>query len=503
MRWASPVMYFRRNVTKDTELRGQEIKEGDKVSIWYISANRDEDVFDDPFDVRHHCATRTSTSASAAAARTTASARTSPAWRSTCCSRRWRKRMPTIERTGDAQPLRSNFIAGIKHMPVKYPPGRSEQRRSGSPHVSVPRDAACVRFRFGVELHGPVRGPDVDRHGARGRSARVLDDVRARPLRRRARADRGDGERGRGHDDAEGRRARVRLRLPASRGARARARDDRPDLRGPARSRARRGLEAARLRPLRHPDGTAQGARRPHDRAHARSSRRCSPKSRSRSHGEHYRITDLPGNAAAVHARAVRRSSSAAAQRRVLRFAGATADIVGVNASIHSGEIDTAAAHDALPERIDEKVGWVREGAGDALRRRSRSTRGSRSPKVTDDTAGVADVIGQLFSADPKDVLAIAAHADRLASPSAPTVCANGASAGATRTRSSPATRRATSRRWSPSSTRASSTKGRDEDLVRVSRRSRTPSSTSSKPSNSATSGRGCTTRPRCTATSG
>ena len=49
VRWASPVMYFRRNVTKDTEIRGQEIKAGDKVSIWYISANRDEDVFDDPF----------------------------------------------------------------------------------------------------------------------------------------------------------------------------------------------------------------------------------------------------------------------------------------------------------------------------------------------------------------------------------------------------------------------------------------------------------------------
>ena len=39
---------------QDTEIRGQAIKAGDKVSIWYISANRDEDVFDDPFtfDIR-------------------------------------------------------------------------------------------------------------------------------------------------------------------------------------------------------------------------------------------------------------------------------------------------------------------------------------------------------------------------------------------------------------------------------------------------------------------
>ena len=49
LRWASPVMYFRRNGTKDTEVRGQTIRDGDKISLWYISANRDEDVFDDPF----------------------------------------------------------------------------------------------------------------------------------------------------------------------------------------------------------------------------------------------------------------------------------------------------------------------------------------------------------------------------------------------------------------------------------------------------------------------
>ncbi|HWW52954.1 MAG TPA: cytochrome P450, partial [Acidimicrobiales bacterium] len=49
LRWASPVMYFRRNVTSDTELHGEPLHAGDKVSIWYVSANRDEDVFDDPF----------------------------------------------------------------------------------------------------------------------------------------------------------------------------------------------------------------------------------------------------------------------------------------------------------------------------------------------------------------------------------------------------------------------------------------------------------------------
>ncbi len=49
LRWATPVLFFRRNATQDFELRGHQIKEGDKIALWYISANRDEDVFEDPF----------------------------------------------------------------------------------------------------------------------------------------------------------------------------------------------------------------------------------------------------------------------------------------------------------------------------------------------------------------------------------------------------------------------------------------------------------------------
>lgn len=53
LRWTSPVNYFRRTATRDVEFGGQTIKAGDKVSMWYCSGNRDEDVFDDPlrFDV--------------------------------------------------------------------------------------------------------------------------------------------------------------------------------------------------------------------------------------------------------------------------------------------------------------------------------------------------------------------------------------------------------------------------------------------------------------------
>jgi cytochrome P450 len=53
LRWATPVHHFRRTAAQDTELRGTQIKAGDKVTTWFVSGNRDEDVFDDPdrFDV--------------------------------------------------------------------------------------------------------------------------------------------------------------------------------------------------------------------------------------------------------------------------------------------------------------------------------------------------------------------------------------------------------------------------------------------------------------------
>ena len=47
LRWVTSVIYFRRTATKDTNIRGQDIKAGDKVVMWYGSANRDEDVFRD------------------------------------------------------------------------------------------------------------------------------------------------------------------------------------------------------------------------------------------------------------------------------------------------------------------------------------------------------------------------------------------------------------------------------------------------------------------------
>jgi cholest-4-en-3-one 26-monooxygenase len=117
LRWASPVMYFRRNVLHDTELRGQEIKEGDKVAIYYCSANRDEEVFDEPFkfDILrepndhlafggggpHFCL-------GANLAR----------MEIRILFEELVKRVPKVSAVGPVDRLRSNFIGGIKHLPV-------------------------------------------------------------------------------------------------------------------------------------------------------------------------------------------------------------------------------------------------------------------------------------------------------------------------------------------------------------------------------------------------
>jgi cholest-4-en-3-one 26-monooxygenase len=56
LRWTSPVAYFARRATRPTEIRGVPIAEGDRITLWYPSANRDEEVFGDPF---HFDITRT------------------------------------------------------------------------------------------------------------------------------------------------------------------------------------------------------------------------------------------------------------------------------------------------------------------------------------------------------------------------------------------------------------------------------------------------------------
>ena len=119
LRWVTPVVYMRRTAMRDTTLHGRDIKEGDKVVMYYGAANRDPDVFEDPerFDVArapndhvsfggggpHFCL-------GAHIGRIEIQA----------MFREILTRLPDIQPVADAEWLPSTFISGPKHLPVKF-----------------------------------------------------------------------------------------------------------------------------------------------------------------------------------------------------------------------------------------------------------------------------------------------------------------------------------------------------------------------------------------------
>ena len=48
IRWQTPLAYMRRTANRDIEFGGEQIKKGDKIAMWYLSGNRDDEVIDDP-----------------------------------------------------------------------------------------------------------------------------------------------------------------------------------------------------------------------------------------------------------------------------------------------------------------------------------------------------------------------------------------------------------------------------------------------------------------------
>ncbi len=123
LRWVTPVMYFRRTATRDTEIRGVKIKENDKVVMYYPSANRDEQYFKDgdKFDVgrtpnehlafgvgEHFCL---GTSLARLEIRV--------------LFEELIRRLPDIELAGAPRRLRSNFINGTKALPVRFTPEKA------------------------------------------------------------------------------------------------------------------------------------------------------------------------------------------------------------------------------------------------------------------------------------------------------------------------------------------------------------------------------------------
>ncbi|WP_137702125.1 cytochrome P450 [Marimonas lutisalis] len=118
IRWATPALYFRRTALQDYEAHGKTIREGDKVLFWWSSANRDEEVFDDPFRVDLFRSPNRHVSFGQGGPHV--------------CLGMWlarlevrvlfqelAKRLKSIEADGDHEFLRSNFVGGIKKLPVR------------------------------------------------------------------------------------------------------------------------------------------------------------------------------------------------------------------------------------------------------------------------------------------------------------------------------------------------------------------------------------------------
>jgi cytochrome P450 len=119
LRFGSPVMYFRRTVMRDTEIRNVPVREGEKVVMWYVSANYDEEVFEDPyrFDVGRE-GPRESTSFGGGGAHYCLGA-----WLARLELRilleEMLKRKLRFELNGRPRRIRTNFVNGIESMPVR------------------------------------------------------------------------------------------------------------------------------------------------------------------------------------------------------------------------------------------------------------------------------------------------------------------------------------------------------------------------------------------------
>ena len=120
LRFVTPVMHFRRTATRATEIRGQRVAAGDKVVMYYTSANRDEEVFPDPdaFDVARspndHLAFGVGEHFCLGASLARLEIRV--------MFEELLKRLPDIELAGPVRRLRSSFINGYKRIPVRFTP---------------------------------------------------------------------------------------------------------------------------------------------------------------------------------------------------------------------------------------------------------------------------------------------------------------------------------------------------------------------------------------------
>ncbi len=119
VRWGTPVLTFRRTAHKDTEIRGQAIAAGEKVVMFYHSANRDEAVFPDPhtLDITRNPNPHVGFGGGGAhfcLGSNVARAQLRAIFDQLLC------RLPDLQVSGEPEYLPGNFINGIKRLPVRY-----------------------------------------------------------------------------------------------------------------------------------------------------------------------------------------------------------------------------------------------------------------------------------------------------------------------------------------------------------------------------------------------
>lgn len=117
IRWATPALYFRRTATRDFDLHGKTIREGDKILFWWISGNRDEAVIDEPMKVdlfrpanQHVTFGKGGPHLCLGMHLARLEVRV--------LFEELAKRVTSIKPAGDHQFLRSNFVGGIKSLPI-------------------------------------------------------------------------------------------------------------------------------------------------------------------------------------------------------------------------------------------------------------------------------------------------------------------------------------------------------------------------------------------------
>jgi cytochrome P450 len=118
VRWTTPVIQFCRTATEDVEIRGVQVRKGDNLCLFYPSANRDEEVFDDPFQFRidrhpnRHLAFGIGEHFCLGANLARLELRV--------VFRHLAARLAECELAGPVERLRSSFVGGIKRMPIRY-----------------------------------------------------------------------------------------------------------------------------------------------------------------------------------------------------------------------------------------------------------------------------------------------------------------------------------------------------------------------------------------------